>query len=165
MDHTRILPEGSEAKFKITIDDFNMAIEDFEVTLIYGQRQNKIFIPNREMLQSKDGDWYFTFDTSGIVGRVTAECRYYIHDGDFPDGYKNMVDEQYLLFVAATPYPKLICCPSMDEPEDRKVHYELINETDIVTEYVRLCTMSGLPIRTIDGEDLMVLKDENDDNN
>ena len=58
-----------------------------------------------------------------------------------------------------------MCCPSMDEPEDRKVHYELINETDIVTEYVRLCTMSGLPIRTIDGEDLMVLKDENDDNN
>ena len=43
MDHTRILPEGSEAKFKITIDDFNMAIEDFEVTLIYGQRQNKVF--------------------------------------------------------------------------------------------------------------------------
>lgn len=111
MDKTRILQQGEEAKFKIAIADFDMAENDFSLKLIYCYRRTEVSISKDQMFSDSGGEWYFTFETDDIIGRVEVECEWHVPDTDFAEGYRVETDRQYLAFVAVTPEPKFIVCP------------------------------------------------------
>ena len=82
MDKTRILQQGEEAKFKIAIKDLDMAANFFGLKLIYCYRQEEVKITKEMMFTDSGGEWYFTFGTGGIIGRVEVECTWHVPDTD-----------------------------------------------------------------------------------
>lgn len=71
-----ILQQGQEAKVQVSIKDFDMRYRDFNVSLIYGYRRTVVEIPKSAMVHDSDWNYFFTFDTEGIVGKVTARCEW-----------------------------------------------------------------------------------------
>ncbi len=158
MDKTRILMQGEEAKFHVAIKDFDMDANSFAVTLIYGYRRVKMEITKAQMFQDGGGNWYFVFDTDGMVGRVTARCTWRVPDADCPDGYREESDEQYLCFVATTPCPQFIACPACTQ--DGRVTYTRTEESDVAGLYAYLACADYDRILTCDNEVILVLKEQ-----
>lgn len=154
-----IIQQGTEAKFKVEIKDFDMRYDDFKVSLIYGYRRTVIEIPKQQMIvDTDDYSYYFIFDTANIVGQVTARCEWYVRDADYPDERQTNVDEQFLCFVAPNPCPKFICCPSCKE--DGIVKYTLAEGHNFGDLYFVLADKEYTPIVTSDGENILVLKNK-----
>ena len=158
MDKTRILQQGEEAKFQIAIKDFDMEANDFQVTLIYGYRRTTQLITKGQMVHAADGKWYFTFDTDGMVGRVSIECLWQVPDTDYADGYRQETDEQYLCFVVTTPCPKF-SCPSCDYTHNQVVTYTRTEQSSIADEYTYLGCADYDRIITCDDEIILVKKE------
>ena len=157
MDKTRILQPGEEAKFQIAIKDFDMEANDFQVTLIYGYRRTTQLITKGQMVHAADGKWYFTFDTDGMVGRVSIECLWQVPDTDYVDGYLQETDEQYLCFVASTPCPQFVACPA--STDDHPVTYTRTEQSSIADEYTYLGCADYDRIITCDDEIILVRKE------
>ena len=158
MDKTRILQQGEEAKFQIAINDFDMEANDFQVTLIWGYRRTTMLITKSQMVHSADGKWYFTFDTDGMVGRVSIECLWQVPDTDYADGYRQETDEQYLCFVAAVPCTQFISCPQCGA-NDHPVTYTRTEQSSIADEYTYLACADYDRIITCDDEIILVRKE------
>lgn len=164
MDKTRILQQGEEAKFQISIKDFDMEANTFSVTLTYGYRRTTVEIAKSQMFQDGSGKWYLVFDTDGMVGRVTARCTWRVPDADCPDGYREETDEQYLCFVVTTPCPQFIACPACTDQD--RVTYTRTEESDVAGLYAYLACADYDRILTCDNEVILVLKTpENETNN
>jgi hypothetical protein len=133
MDKTRILQQGEEAKFKIAIKDLDMAANFFGLKLIYCYRQEEVKITKEMMFTDSGGEWYFTFGTDGIIGRVDVECEWHVPDTDFDEGYRVETDRQYLAFVAVTPDPNFLVCPQSGT--DRPVTYTREMTSSIADKY------------------------------
>lgn len=157
MDKTRILQQGEEAKFQIEITDFDMEANDFQVTLTWGYRRTTMVITKSQMVHATDGKWYFTFDTDGMVGRVSIKCLWQVPDTDYADGYRQEADEQYLCFVAAVPCPQFISCPQCGA-NDHPVTYTRTETSSIADDYAYLLTSEGDRLITSDNEYILVLK-------
>ena len=157
MDKTRILQQGEEAKFQIAIKEFDMEANDFQVTLIYGYRRTTQLITKGQMVHAADGKWYFTFDTDGMVGRVSIECLWQVPDTDYQDGYRQETDEQYLCFVASTPCPQFVACPACTD--DHPVTYTRTEQSSIADEYTYLGCADYDRIITCDDEIILVKKE------
>ena len=157
MDKTRILQQGEEAKFQIAIKDFDMESNDFQVTLIYGYRRTTQLITKGQMVHAADGKWYFTFDTDGMVGRVSIECLWQVPDTDYADDYRQETDEQYLCFVASTPCPQFVACPACTD--DHPVTYTRTEQSSIADEYTYLACADYDRIITCDDEIILVKKE------
>ena len=157
MDKTRILQHGEEAKFQTAIKDFDMEANDFQVTLIYGYRRTTQLITKGQMVHAADGKWYFTFDTDGMVGRVSIECLWQVPDTDYADGYRQETDEQYLCFVASTPCPQFVSCPACTG--DHPVTYTRTEQSSIADEYTYLGCADYDRIITCDDEIILVKKE------
>ena len=154
-----IIPQGEEAKMRITIDQADMQHDDFTVSIVYGYRREHIDIPKQDMLRDRLGRYYFTFATDDITGQVVAECRWREPDADCPDGLRDMVDRQLLCFVAATPSPRLLCMEGDDR--EHRVSYEPIADGDL-SAYVYLLDCDGRRIATSDDKYLMIKQTAND---
>ena len=150
-----IIQQGTEAKFKVEIKDFEMQYNDFRVLLIYGYRRTVIEIEKKDFIE-EDNNWYIAFDTDNMVGRVTARCEWFVRDSDYPDDRQTHVDEQFLCFVAPNPCPQFIACPAC-EPDGR-VKYTLESGHNIGAKYFFLSDKDYNPIVTCDGENILVLK-------
>ena len=157
MDKTRILQQGEEAKFQIAIKDFDMEANDFQVTLIYGYRRTTQLITKGQMVHAADGKWYFTFDTDGMVGRISIECLWQVPDTDYADGYRQETDKQYLCFVASTPCPQFVSCPACTN--DHPVTYTRTEQSSIADEYTYLGCADYDRIITCDDEIILVKKE------
>jgi hypothetical protein len=72
-----------------------------------------------------EGQWRFSFDTSNMIGQLTARLTMYMNDPDCPDDERPEVDEQLIGFVATTPCTRLYQCPKCGGQHD--VTYEYIN--------------------------------------
>ena len=164
MDKTRILQQGEEAKFQIEIKDFDMESNDFQVTLIYGYRRTTQLITKGQMVHAADGKWYFTFNTDGMVGRVSIECLWQVPDTDYADGYRQETDEQYLCFVASTPCPQFVSCPACST-SDLPVTYTRTEQSSIADLYAYLGCADYDRILTCDDEVILVLKEIENNNN
>ena len=164
MDKTRILQQGEEAKFKIEIKDFDMSDGEFKVVLVWGYRRHKMEILKSQMVNGSDGKWYFTFDTTDMVGRVNVECTWQVNDTDFPDGYREERNEQYLCFVVTTPCPKF-SCPSCDYTNNQVVTYTRTEQSSIADLYAYLGCADYDRILTCDDEVILVLKEIENNNN
>jgi hypothetical protein len=76
-------------------------------------------------LEKMEGKWRFSFDTSNMIGQLTARLTMYMNDPDCPDDERPEVDEQLIGFVATTPCTRLHQCPKCGGQHD--VTYEYIN--------------------------------------
>lgn len=153
-----ILQQGQEAKVQVSIKDFDMRFGDFKVSLIYGYRRTVVEIPKSAMVHNDDWDYFFTFDTEGIVGKVTARCEWREMDGDYPTTWKVNADEQYLCFIVSNPCPRFIACPAC-EPDDR-VTYTFTDVPNIGERYLYLCDSEHNRLVTSDGMNILVLKQQ-----
>lgn len=156
MDSTRIIQQGEIAKFRIEITDFDMASNDFKVELIYGYDRKVVEIDKSDMADS-GSTFYFSFDSSEMVGRVTARCTWYFEDTDVHGSVREKVEEQYLCFIVTTPCPQFLTCPSCDTT-NQLVTYTRIEQSSIADRYQRLADVYGRPILTVDSEYIYVLK-------
>ena len=136
-----IIQQGEKAKYIVTSQNpnFNMEEDDFYVELLYGMMGKKLVLQKSDFLYGTGSEWVMMFDTTGMVGKVTARMVWQAHDADSnPDNKRQEVDEQIIAFVVTTPNPQLICCPSTSS-EGHDVRYERTEKPDIAALYVRLC--------------------------
>lgn len=148
MAEITILRRGTEAKCYVDIKNVTMEDIDFKVELIYGYRRTTIEIEKSQMSQDTQGKWFFVFNTEGIIGLLTARCTWYLTDTDCPDGERTKVDDQPLCFVADATCTKLFACPCAKS--DSVVTYTFTDDSDIASEFVRLCDCYGHPLATSD---------------
>lgn len=159
MDTKKIVQQGEEKKCKITITrtGFVMNDDDFKVKLMWGLMGQSMTITKDQMFSNDRDEWFFIFDTSPMIGPVTAECTYYVPDGDYPDGLRTEVNRQFLCFVVTSPLPKFICCPALPSTTGT-VSYEFTDESDVAELYAYLLDSQGRNLVTAENERLMVLK-------
>ena len=148
MAEITILRRGTEAKCYVDIKNVTMEDINFKVELIYGYRRTTIEIEKSQMSQDTQGKWFIVFNTDGIIGLLTARCTWYLTDTDYPDGERTKVDDQPLCFVADSTCTKLFACPCAKS--DSVVTYTFTDDSDIASEFVRLCDCDGHPLATND---------------
>lgn len=158
---SNVIVAGTEAKYFIDIqqDGFSMEEDNFTVELRWGIRPKSLMITKQEMTADTSGKYFFMFDTSKMLGKVTAICRYYVPDMDDPDGAREEVDEQRICFVAVAPCPQLLSCPKCGT-SGHNVTYERTDQNDIASMYQRLCDCDGHPLASADDLYFYVLASE-----
>ena len=159
MDTKKIVQQGEEKKVQITITrtGFVMNDDDFKVKLSWGLMGQSMTITKDQMFSNDSDEWFFVFDSSPMIGPITAECTYYVPDSDYPDGLRTEVNRQFLCFVVTSPLPKFICCPALPESTGT-VSYEFTDESDIAQLYAYLLDSQGRNLVTAENEYFMVLK-------
>ena len=121
-----VIPQGEQAVFVVKSNRMNFSFEDndFLLEIIYGMAGQRVTIQKKD-LEKVDGKWRFSFDTSNMIGQLTARFTMYMNDPDCPDDERPEVDEQLIGFVATTPCTRLHQCPKCGGQHD--VTYEYIN--------------------------------------
>ena len=162
MDAKFIIQEGDVAKYQMLIEheDFDMMQDDFEVTLSWGMFGESMTVSKNEMAHDEDGNWFLIFNSSGMVGKVTAECRYWVPDTDMADGVREEVDRQYIGLATASACPQVAC--ECEPLENRHVVYNRVWRGDVNTLYLNLRDSEKHPLRDSDGQQLRVRKEEKD---
>ena len=121
-----VIPQGEQAVFVVKSNRVNFSFDDndFRLEIIYGMAGHRVTILKKD-LEKVDGKWRFSFDTSNMIGQLTARLTMYMNDPDCPDDERPEVDEQLIGFVATTPCTRLYQCPKCGGEHD--VTYEYIN--------------------------------------
>ena len=121
-----VIPQGETAVFSVKSNRMNFSFDDnrFVLEIIYGMAGQRVTILKKD-LEKVDGKWRFLFDTSNMIGQLTARLTMYMNDPDCPDDERPEVDEQLIGFVATTPCTRLHQCPKCGGQHD--VTYEYIN--------------------------------------
>lgn len=121
-----VIPQGEQAVFVVKSNRVNFSFDDndFRLEIIYGMAGQRVTILKKD-LEKVDGKWRFSFDTSNMIGQLTARLTMYMNDPDCPDDERPEVDEQLIGFVATTPCTRLHQCPKCGGQHD--VTYEYIN--------------------------------------
>ena len=158
MDAKYIVNKGETAKYKITIrhDEFEQLRDDYKVILRWGMLCNSLVIKKSEMYVDEDGDTYFLFDTSNMIGLVSAWCKYKVPDQDLEVGYREEVDIQNLCFVIDSATPRF--CGDFKTGGDGSVTYQRVYRSDVHTLFLNLRTNEGEYLKDSEGEQLRVRK-------
>ena len=121
-----VIPQGETAVFSVKSNRMNFSFDDndFMIEIIYGMAGQRVTILKKD-LEKVDGKWRFSFDTSNMIGQLTARLTMYMNDPDCPDDERPEVDEQLIGFVATTPCTRRHECPKCGGQHD--VTYEYIN--------------------------------------
>ncbi len=153
-----IVQAGEVKKYIMHIDreDFDMTTGKFKVKLEWGLLGEELEIDKDDMLEMSDG-FVFSFDTTGMVGRVTATATWYYDDTDVSGSKRAETDSQVLCVVAEEPNPEFLCMPDMTE-SNHEVSYTATEQSDIAARYYRLVDVYDRPIMTADDEFLFVLR-------
>jgi hypothetical protein len=121
-----VIPQGEQAVFVVKSNrvNFDLGENDFMLEIIYGMSGQRIVLLKKDF-ERVEGQWKFSFDTSDLIGQLTARMTLYMADVDCPDDIRTEVDEQLIGFVATTPCTRLHQCPKCGGQHD--VTYEYIN--------------------------------------
>ena len=121
-----VIPQGEQAVFVVKSNRVNFSFDDndFRLEIIYNMAGQRVTILKKD-LEKVEGKWRFSFDTSNMIGQLTARLTMYMNDPDCPDDVRPEVDEQLIGFVATTPCTRLHQCPKCGGQHD--VTYEYIN--------------------------------------
>ena len=121
-----VIPQGEQAVFVVKSNRVNFSFDDndFRLEIIYGMAGQRIVLLKKDF-EVVEGQWQFSFDTSNMIGQLTARLTMYMNDPDCPDDERPEVDEQLIGFVATTPCTRLHQCPKCGGEHD--VTYEYIN--------------------------------------
>lgn len=157
----QIIQQGENAKYQVIIEheDFTMTANDFRLTLTWGMRGESLTITKADMLENDNGQYYFTFDTTKMVGWVQVECEYDVPDDDFDSGYRTENERQPLCFVnTSSKLPSGCDCGLYDG-----THVTYVRQTrgGLKTLYVILRDFSGNILRDLNGNILRALKRDN----
>ena len=156
-----IIQQGEMAKYQVIIEheDFSMTENDFRLLLTWGMRGDSLTISKADMLENDNGQFYFTFATKDMVGKVQVECQYDVPDDDYEDGYRTEVERQPLCFVnTSSKLPSGCDCGLYDG-----THVTYVRQTrgGLKTLYVILRDFSGNILRDMNGSILRALKRNN----
>lgn len=156
MDCSFIIQQGAEGKYRITFsgENYHADRDDFKVILSWGFRRQTLTIEKSEMELDSDGNYFFVFDTSEMLGKVMVTCLYSMEDSDQTDGIFACTDRQVLCFVTTNPLPKLLCVPSSQC--GHWVSYERLLSPDEQVAYQYLTDADREYVTTSDGEYLAV---------
>ena len=156
-----IIQQGEMAKYQIIIEheDFSMTENDFRLLLTWGMRGDSLTISKADMLENDNGQFYFTFATKDMVGKVQVECQYDVPDDDYEDGYRTEVERQPLCFVNTS--SKLPCGCDCGLYDGTHVTYVRQTRGGLKTLYVILRDFSGNIMRDMNGSILRALKRNN----
>ena len=156
-----IIQQGEMAKYQIIIEheDFSMTENDFRLLLTWGMRGESLTISKADMLENDNGQFYFTFATKDMVGKVQVECQYDVPDDDYEDGYRTEVERQPLCFVNTS--SKLPCGCDCGLYDGTHVTYVRQTRGGLKTLYVILRDFSGNIMRDMNGSILRALKRNN----
>lgn len=165
MTKNDIIQRGEEAKYQVKIlrEEFDMASHVYEVTLHYGMLGRSLTIHKDGLIFDEEGHCFVVFDTTDMLGLITAETRYYVPDTDYPDGYRTEVDRQHICQVVDDP-ACFVCCNGTTPDEDLDpVHpphvlWTRIFRSDANSLYATLVDRDGIPFATSDGDILKVHK-------
>ena len=121
-----VIPQGEQAVFVVKSNRVNFSFDDndFRLEIIYGMSGQRIVLLKKDF-EMVEGQWQFSFDTSNMIGQLTARLTMYMNDPDCPDDERPEVDEQLIGFVATTPCTRLHQCPKCGGQHD--VTYEYVN--------------------------------------
>ena len=121
-----VIPQGEQAVFVVKSNRVNFSFDDndFRLEIIYGMAGQRVIILKKD-LEKVEGKWRFSFDTSNMIGQLTARLTMYMNDPDCQDDVRPEVDDQLIGFVATTPCTRLHQCPKCGGQHD--VTYEYIN--------------------------------------
>ena len=121
-----VIPQGEQAVFVVKSNRVNFSFDDndFRLEIIYGMAGQRIVLLKKDF-EWVEGQWQFSFDTSNMIGQLTARLTMYMNDPDCPDDERPEVDDQLIGFVATTPCTRLHQCPKCGGQHD--VTYEYIN--------------------------------------
>ena len=156
-----IIQQGEMAKYQVIIEheDFSMTENDFRLILTWGMRGDSLTISKADMLENDNGQFYFTFNTKDMVGKVQVECQYDVPDDDYEDGYRTEVERQPLCFVNTS--AKLPCGCDCGLYDGNHVTYVRQTRGGLKTLYVILRDFSGNILRDMNGSILRALKRNN----
>ncbi len=162
METKDILQQGTIAKYALQIDrdGFSEVTDDFAVRLSWGMQGQSVTITKADMQPIKDGRWLLTFDTTPMLGPVTAATMLQVPDTDMEGGTMQEVDRQYIAVVTASPCPRYMTCPKCDPPA-HGVTFERILDPGIVERYRYLCDSKGRRLTTADNQYLLVMNEYN----
>lgn len=159
MNKIEIIQQGDQAKFQLIIEreDFTMQADDFNVTLSWGFGGRKMVIRKEDMFHDEEWNVYFMFETTEMMGMVTAECEYFVPDSDSRTGLRREVDRQILCLVttSACPMVQKCCCKYADK---HNVTYIRRYHSDANTLYA-IVRVDGSVVRLEGGETLRVRKE------
>ena len=121
-----VIEQGETAVFSVKSNrmNFDFGENDFKLEIIYGMAGQRIVLLKKDF-EEVEGQWQFSFDTSDMIGQLTARLTMYMNDPDCPDDVRAEVDEQLIGFVATTPCTRLHQCPRCGGQHD--VTYEYVN--------------------------------------
>lgn len=163
-----LIQAGDVAKYEVEIHhaDFDMARDDFQFEILGGMVGQKVVVTKSMMPCDEDGNWFLLFDSTGMAGKVTAVCRYWVPDFDMPGGVREEVDRQYIGFATESICPKFACECECPEPTDGHVVYRRVWRSDVHTLYLNLRTTedNGEHLSLVDseGQQLRVRKEDAD---
>ena len=152
-----ILQQGELAKYQmaITRQDFNMSTGNFKVDLYGGMDGWHKTIEKSDMLESTGG-FIFSFDTSEVLGNITAVTTWYYDDSDVQGSVRAETDNQTICAVVVMPTNCVIIPPA----GNHDVTFTRLETSDIAEKYERLVDIYDRPILTVDGEYIYVLRNE-----
>jgi len=161
MDAKKIVYKGDTAKWQITIHhaDFDQQRDDYRVELRWGMFGKSMTIHKEDMFTDEEGHVFMMFDSSEIVGRVTAYCIYDVPDTDLGSGIRQEIDIQVLCVVTDSPCPHFACdCNPVHGDGQEHVTYNRVFRGDANTLFLNLRTVGQEPIMDSEGKQLRVRK-------
>ena len=105
-----IIQQGTIAKWRVCINraDFDMAEDDFSVTLSCGIYPHKEVVIDKSDMEV-DGDAYMlTFDSLSVLGEINATCTFNVTAND--GSTRKIVDRQVIGIVTICTCPKYQAC-------------------------------------------------------
>ena len=157
MTNNDILQSGEVAKYlmAITRQDFDMSTGNFKIELYGGVSGWHKTITKEDMLESTGG-FIFSFDTSEVLGNITAVTTWYYNDSDVQGAIRAETDNQVICASIAMPTP----CVIIPQQGNHEVAFTRLETSDIAEKYARLVDIYDRPILTHDGEYIYVLRTE-----
>ncbi len=157
MSEKDIIQKGDVAKYQLIIDrdGFDPQQCEFKVTLSWGIVNRGVMTIEREqMFHDEEWNLFFLFNSTTMLGMVTAECEYYVIDTDVEGGMRKNVDRQLLCLVADNGCAKLPRCTCKHEGN---VEYKRTMRSDANSLYA-IVRVNGEQVRTADHDVLRVRK-------
>lgn len=112
-----IIQQGTIAKWRVSINraDFDMATDDFSVTLSCGIYPHKEVVIDKSDMEV-DGDAYMlTFDSLSVLGPINATCTFNVTAND--GSTRKIVDRQIIGFVVNHACPQFQGCCSCESSD------------------------------------------------
>lgn len=115
MNEIIIIPQGEMALYHVQSNRWNFSLEDndFMLEILFGMNGRKVVIEKKDVVDNR-----FSFDTTGMIGQLTARMTMIMNDPDCPDDKREEVDEQIIGFVSISPCTKLHHCPACGGQHD-----------------------------------------------